>query len=279
MRDAVGEKTSVWLQAGQVSLLASGTRLTEKGFTALYDDQDAEPEDQALPGLEVGDRFPLKEAKAEEKRSSAPPRFTEGKFVQVMEKAGIGRPSTYGATLDTLQKRQYVALRNRQLHVTPLGLLIASYLMKQVPQLVDAQFTAQMEGDLDRIANGELGRVAYLDQIWKETLESGHPTGPTARASGQAAAGGRGARGARRRGRAGQPAQVRRVAGRGHAGGHHRADPRGVAQRPVPGEQSATGSQRNVTETGRLTLSPKEKGTVHGKAQIRLSPPFSPDLS
>ncbi len=170
MRDAVGEKTSVWLQAGQVSLLASGTRLTEKGFTALHDDQDAELEDQALPGLEAGDHFPIREAKAEEKRSSAPPRFSEGKFVQAMEKAGIGRPSTYGATLSTLQKRQYLALRNRQLHVTPLGLLIASYLMKQVPQLVDAQFTAQMEGDLDRIANGELGRVAYLDQIWKETL-------------------------------------------------------------------------------------------------------------
>ncbi|AZI44035.1 type I DNA topoisomerase [Deinococcus psychrotolerans] len=172
MRDAVGEKTAVTLTAGVVTLHASGVVLTEKGFTALYDDQDSSEEEQTLPKLQVGERFALKDAKAEEKKSSAPGRFTEGKFVQVMEKAGIGRPSTYGATLETLQKRNYVALRNRQLHVTPLGLLVASYLMKQVPQLVNAEFTAQMEGDLDKIASGQLSRVAYLDTIWKGTL---HP--------------------------------------------------------------------------------------------------------
>ena len=171
MRDAVGEKTAVTLQAGQVTLFAAGVVLHEKGFTALYDDQDKTDEEQRLPALKVGDRFALKDARAEEKKSSAPGRFTEGKFVQVMERAGIGRPSTYGATLETLQRRQYVALKNRQMHVTPLGLLIASYLMKQVPQLVNAEFTAQMEGDLDLIANGKLGRVAYLDRIWKGTLD------------------------------------------------------------------------------------------------------------
>jgi len=171
MRDAVGSKTAVTLQAGQVTLSASGVVLTEKGFTALYDDQDKNDEEQRLPALKIGDRFALKDARAEEKKSSPPGRFTEGKFVQVMEKAGIGRPSTYGATLETLQKRQYVALKNRQLHVTPLGLLIASYLMKQVPQLVNAEFTAQMESDLDLIASGKLGRVAYLDRIWKGTLD------------------------------------------------------------------------------------------------------------
>ncbi|GAA3995871.1 hypothetical protein GCM10022631_02730 [Deinococcus rubellus] len=171
MRDAVGEKTAVTLQAGQVTLFASGVVLSEKGFTALYDDQDKNDEEQRLPALRVGDRFPLKNARAEEKKSSPPARFTEGKFVQVMERAGIGRPSTYGATLETLQRRQYVALKNRQLHVTPLGLLIASYLMKQVPQLVNAEFTAQMESDLDQIASGKLSRVAYLDRIWKGTLD------------------------------------------------------------------------------------------------------------
>ncbi|AZI45195.1 type I DNA topoisomerase (plasmid) [Deinococcus psychrotolerans] len=170
MRDAVGEKTAVTLQAGVVTLHASGVVLTEKGFTALYDDQDSSDEEQALPKVRVGERFSLKDTRAEEKKSSPPSRFTEGKFVQVMEKAGIGRPSTYGATLETLQRRNYVALRNRQLHVTPLGLLVASYLMKQVPQLVNAEFTAQMEGDLDKIANGTLSRVAYLDSIWKGTL-------------------------------------------------------------------------------------------------------------
>jgi DNA topoisomerase I len=175
MRDALGEKTTLTLQAGQVTLAASGTRLSEKGFTALYDDQEGGPDDsqdeQALPKLSAGDRFGLEDVKAEDKKSPPPPRFSEGKFVQRMEQAGIGRPSTYGATLATLQQRNYVAVRGRQLHVTPLGLLIASYLRAQVPQLVDATFTASMEADLDRIARGELGRVAYLDQVWKGVLD------------------------------------------------------------------------------------------------------------
>ncbi|GAA5533831.1 type I DNA topoisomerase [Deinococcus aluminii] len=170
MRDALGEKTSIVLQAGVVTLAASGTRLLEKGFTALYDDTEKDEEDQVLPTLTVGAAFPLSNAKAEEKRSTPPARHTEGKFVQLMEKAGIGRPSTYGNTLDTLLKRGYIAVRNRQLHVTPLGLLIAGYLLKQVPQLVDVKFTATMEADLDRIAEGALTRTAYLDAVWKEQL-------------------------------------------------------------------------------------------------------------
>ncbi len=170
MLDAVGEKTTLTLQAGVVTLEAAGTRLTQPGFTALYDDEVRDQEDQTLPLLEVGSRFPLTNAKAEEKRSPPPARFTEGKFVQVMEKAGIGRPSTFGHTLETLQKRGYVALRRRQLHVTPLGLMIAAYLQGQVPQVVDTAFTAGMEADLDRIAHGELTRVAYLDRVWKAEL-------------------------------------------------------------------------------------------------------------
>ncbi len=170
MRDATGEKTSITLKAGQVTLQASGARLIEKGFTALYDDQEADEDEQALPRVQVGESFALKDARVEEKRSSAPARYTEGKFVQLMEKAGIGRPSTYGSTLDTLQKRGYVTVRQRQLHVTPLGLLIAGYLMRQVSQLVDTTFTAQMERDLDRIAEGELTRTQYLDGVWKGKL-------------------------------------------------------------------------------------------------------------
>ena len=137
MKDALGEKTAITLQAGQVTLLASGVVLREPGFTALYDDQEKNDEEQRLPLLKVDERFALKDAHAEDKKSAAPTRFTEGRFVQVMEKAGIGRPSTFGATLETLQKRSYVALKNRQLHVTSLGLLIASYLHQQMPDLVN----------------------------------------------------------------------------------------------------------------------------------------------
>ncbi|MFC5849308.1 type I DNA topoisomerase [Deinococcus petrolearius] len=171
MQDALGEKTTITLQAGVVTLGATGTRLTQRGFTALYDDDQKDEDDQALPALTTGQRAPLSKVKAEEKKSSAPARFSEGSFVQLMEKAGIGRPSTYASTLKTLLGRNYVAIRARKLHVTPLGLCVALYLLQQLPQLVDARFTAQMEQDLDAIANGELKRLDYLDRVWRDALK------------------------------------------------------------------------------------------------------------
>lgn len=172
MQDATGEKTTVILQAGAATLRAQGTRITHPGFTALYDDQETiDEEEQSLPALQEGQQYLLSEIKTEEKKSSPPGRYSEGSFIQLMEKAGIGRPSTYGQTLETLQGRGYVAVRDRQLHVTPLGLIIAAYLMRQIPHLVDQKFTAQMESDLDEIAHGKLSRVAYLDRVWKEELQ------------------------------------------------------------------------------------------------------------
>ncbi|WP_288481266.1 type I DNA topoisomerase [uncultured Deinococcus sp.] len=191
MQDALGEKTTVRLQAGVVTLGATGTRLTQRGFTALYEDETEDADDQALPALTVGQRVGLSGVKVEEKKSSAPPRYGEGAFVQLMEKAGIGRPSTYASTLKTLQGRSYVAVRGRKLHVTPLGLCVAMYLMQQLPQLVDARFTAEMERELDTIAQGRLKRTVYLDRVWREALQPAiaraQRTSPRLRVPGQEA--------------------------------------------------------------------------------------------
>ncbi|AFD27362.1 DNA topoisomerase I (plasmid) [Deinococcus gobiensis I-0] len=191
MQDALGEKTTVRLQAGVVTLGATGTRLTQRGFTALYEDEAEDADDQALPALTVGQRVGLSGVKVEEKKSSAPPRYGEGAFVQLMEKAGIGRPSTYASTLKTLQGRSYVAVRGRKLHVTPLGLCVAMYLMQQLPQLVDARFTAEMERELDTIAQGALKRTVYLDRVWREALQPAiaraQRTSPRLRVPGQEA--------------------------------------------------------------------------------------------
>lgn len=168
MHDAQGEKTSLTLQTGELELAAAGTVLTSPGFTLVYQDDDKAEE--KLPLLSVGAQVQTTAASAEAKESSAPGRYGEGKFVELMEKSGIGRPSTYASTLATLLRRKYITIVSRQIHVTPLGFINAMYLFKQVPLMVDNRFTAQMEKDLDRVAEGELTRNEYLDTTWKNTL-------------------------------------------------------------------------------------------------------------
>lgn len=112
----------------------------------------------------------LKARPPEGKKTSAPTRFTEATLVQAMEKAGIGRPSTYAQTLATLQTREYVRLTGRHLAVTAVGLLVATYLARQVPEVMQNDFTATMEAGLDDVAAGETTRVAYLTRFWTEVL-------------------------------------------------------------------------------------------------------------
>lgn len=169
MHDAEGEKTSLVLSLDDLELTASGTVITSPGFTQLY--QDDEKDEEKLPLLSVGTAITAEQSSVEEKLSAPPSRYGEGKFVELMEKAGIGRPSTYPSTLATLLKRNYIVVENRQIHVTPLGFVNAMYLFKQVPLMVDARFTAEMEKDLDRVAEGKISRNEYLDQAWKERLE------------------------------------------------------------------------------------------------------------
>lgn len=167
MLDASGEKTTVILHAAQADLQASGTVIKCSGFLQLYEEQDdAEP--PRLPELRQGQQVTLGMVKTEEKTTNPPARLGEGKFVALMEKAGIGRPSTYASTLDTLIRRGYVRVRNLQIHTTPLGFVNVMYLYQQLPLIVDARFTAQMEEDLDSVAQGNLKRDMYLDRVWKD---------------------------------------------------------------------------------------------------------------
>lgn len=170
MTDAVFDRTAVTLTCGAATLGSQGRVLKEPGFLQLLQEEAGEQEDQRLPRLQPGQRVSLKARPPEGKKTSAPTRFTEATLVQAMEKAGIGRPSTYAQTLATLQTREYVRLTGRHLAVTAVGLLVATYLARQVPEVMQNDFTATMEAGLDDVAAGETTRVAYLTRFWTEGL-------------------------------------------------------------------------------------------------------------
>jgi DNA topoisomerase-1 len=170
MLDVQGMKTTLTLKAGGVQLGAVGRTVTEPGFTRLYQDvQEGEGEEaQTLPDVQEGAALPVQDVRAEEKRTPAPGRFTEASLVRALEKVGVGRPSTYASILSTLDTRGYTRVVGRQLTVTWLGLLVSAYLSEFFADLVDVQFTAQMEADLDQIAEGAMKREAYLTRFWTQ---------------------------------------------------------------------------------------------------------------
>ncbi len=170
MLDLTGMKTTLILKAGAVQLGVIGRTVTEPGFTQLYQDvQEGDSEEsQVLPDVPQGATLPVKDAKAEEKKTPAPGRFTEASLVRALEKVGVGRPSTYASILSTLDHRGYTRVVKRQLTVTWLGLLVSAYLAQACADLVDVQFTAHMEAELDQIAEGALKREAYLTRFWSE---------------------------------------------------------------------------------------------------------------
>ncbi|MGH2416238.1 MAG: DNA topoisomerase, partial [Microcystaceae cyanobacterium] len=109
-----------------------------------------------------GQPLHLKEASHEKKQTQPPPRYTEAKLVQVMERRGIGRPSTFAPTVKTLKERGYAEVGKRQLQATVLGLEVDAFLQKTLPELLEAEFTAQMEDKLDAIAAGQEDWERYI---------------------------------------------------------------------------------------------------------------------
>ena len=173
MHDLVGLKTTIELKCGVVELLATGRVVQSAGFTQLYQDAsegEGEAQMQPLPEVAEGQMLTVLNAKAEAKSTPAPSRFSEAALVRTLEKVGVGRPSTYASILSVLDARGYTRVVKRQLTVTWLGLLVATYLETHFPLLVNTAFTASMEEELDRIAAGGQKREAYLHQFWTQGL-------------------------------------------------------------------------------------------------------------
>ena len=158
-KDARIRKTTVTTQSGDLLWQARGQVVEFSGYSRYWNNIS---KDSVLPHLEKGQALTLKNAEFEKKQTQPPPRYSEPKLVQLMERSGIGRPSTYATTVATLKKRDYVQLTKKNLQPTTLGLEVDTFLQKALPDLLQAEFTANMEGALDEIALGKQEWQQYL---------------------------------------------------------------------------------------------------------------------
>jgi len=148
---------------------ASGTVITFPGFLAAYEvgkDDDGDEDQRPLPNLQEGQAVETKELTAQGHSTSPPPRYTEATLVRALEERGIGRPSTYAAIMSTVMDRGYAFKRGTALVPSFLAFSVTELLEKHFSRLVDYEFTARMEDDLDRIAAGDEGRVEWLRRFY-----------------------------------------------------------------------------------------------------------------
>jgi DNA topoisomerase-1 len=164
------ETTTADLADGPYELRASATRTLFDGFARVYTegrDDDGEDESEGrLPELAKGDRTTVADVASTQHFTEPPPRYTEASLVKALEEHGIGRPSTYAATLSTILDRGYVRLEERRLRPEEIGEIVTDYLVEHFRDYVDLSFTATMEAGLDEIARGERAWVPLMEDFF-----------------------------------------------------------------------------------------------------------------
>ena len=170
MSPAIIDQTRVDVEAGRYTFRATGAVMRFAGFTAVYEEsqpetsgrQDEEGHNPTLPELQEGQQVEAREMVPNQHFTQPPPRYSEASLVSELEKLGIGRPSTYASILGTLRDRQYVQDQERRLVPTELGITLTGLLVDNFPDLLNVQFTAQLEDKLDQI---EAGRNDWVDTL------------------------------------------------------------------------------------------------------------------
>lgn len=149
-------------------LRASASEVTFRGFLAVYaaDKEEEEKDGKPLPPLKKGEPLALLGLFPEQHFTQPPPRYSEATLVKALEEKGIGRPSTYAPILSTIQDREYVRQADKRLLPTDLGFVVNDLLVEHFANVVDVGFTAQMEGDLDRVAQGDREWVPLLREFY-----------------------------------------------------------------------------------------------------------------
>ncbi len=184
MRPAVMDTVAVEIKGGEFNFKANGSVIKFPGFLEVYQegrDDEAQEEEESLPELAEGEKVSLMEVLPKQHFTQPPPRYTEATLIKTLEEKGIGRPSTFAPTIDTIMKRNYVQLEEKRFKPTDLGQIVVELLKQKFGQIVDYEFTAEMEEKLDRIAEGELDWVKVLADFYgsfseevtqaKETME------------------------------------------------------------------------------------------------------------
>ncbi len=181
MQPAILDATTVDIKAGDYLFRATGSVIKFSGFRRIYiegkddvaaDENGTGRENINLPIVKAGDKLDLRKLEPKQHFTQPPPRYNEATLVKMLEKKDIGRPSTYASILSTIQDRGYVTKESRQLLPTDVGRLVNHLLIHGFPNIVDVEFTAKMEEQLDTIAEGNVK--------WAETLKAFYPDFQTA---------------------------------------------------------------------------------------------------
>lgn len=173
MSPAKFDAVSVDLSIGSEANLfrASGQTLVFPGFIAVYmegrDDNEDEDAEAKLPHLETGEVLKVEKIYGEQHFTEPPPRYGEASLVKILEEYGIGRPSTYATIISTLQDREYVVLDKKRFVPTDVGRIVNKFLTEHFTRYVDYDFTANLENELDEIAEGGREWVPVMDEFWQ----------------------------------------------------------------------------------------------------------------
>ncbi|GGH24932.1 DNA topoisomerase 1 [Alsobacter metallidurans] len=176
MESAELERTTVDITANAggktLELRATGQVVKFDGFLKLYqegkDDEGDDEDSRRLPPMKSGDDLRKEKIEANQHFTEPPPRYSEASLVKRMEELGIGRPSTYASTLAVLKDREYVRIDKKRLHAEDKGMLVTAFLESFFDRYVEYDFTASLEGDLDRISNSEIDWKEVLRRFWKD---------------------------------------------------------------------------------------------------------------
>lgn len=173
MAPAILDTVAVDLMNNDYKFRANGSQVKFPGFMKVYiegnDDATEQPVDEKmLPELVEEEQLKSEEIEPKQHFTQPPPRYSEARLVKTLEELGIGRPSTYAPTLDTIQKRGYVTLDARRFVPTELGVIVHEAVNEYFPDIIDIEFTASMENDLDRIEEGEIAWKEVIDAFYTE---------------------------------------------------------------------------------------------------------------
>ncbi|MDR1473239.1 MAG: type I DNA topoisomerase [Lactobacillales bacterium] len=164
MKPAIFDTMKARLEQNGVLFVANGSKIKFKGYTAIYNDTD---KDNMLPNMQEGDTVQSVNIEPNQHFTQPPARFSEAMLIRILEENGVGRPSTYAPTLETIQRRYYVKLVSKRFEPTELGEIVNKLISEFFPGIVNVGFTADVEQNLDEIEHGNEKWRQVVDQYFK----------------------------------------------------------------------------------------------------------------
>ena len=170
MRNAVYNTMAISIKNGDYLFKLNGSQLQFDGFLKVYE-VDKDDKDLILPAFEEGEELKNVKVESIEHFTQPPPRYTEASFVKLLEEKSIGRPSTYVPTISTLFDRMYLKRQNKQFVPTELGIIVNDLIKNNFTEIVDIEFTADMEKKLDGIEEGKASWKSIVHEFYKPLKE------------------------------------------------------------------------------------------------------------